>query len=157
MVRPYLRRSGPEGKVVFVETHDSQSVEAPGRTPGKKNHDLTGLGAKQKVKMQVIQGGGKPREIPQNDLEWAEYLSYEAEQEKDDRNRRLLKYLADHILGTDLEGIFCSGKLLCEVKTINISDEEANIRASYKPIVQNTKDQLEKPFFTKLKIMYHKG
>lgn len=51
------------------------------------------------MKIQVIQGGGKPREISQNDLEWAECLSYEAEQEKDDRNRRFLKYLADHILG----------------------------------------------------------
>ena len=67
---------------------------------------MTGLGAKQKVKMQVIQGGGKPREISQNDLEWAEYLSYEAEQEKDDRNRRFLKYLAHHILGrSDLKVI----------------------------------------------------
>jgi len=51
----------------------------------------------------------------------------------------------------DLEGILCSGKVLCEVKTINISDEEAKIRASDKPIVQNTKDQLEKFFFTKLR------
>ena len=51
----------------------------------------------------------------------------------------------------DLEGILGSGKVLCEVKTINISDEEANILASDKPIVQNTKDQLEKPFFSKLR------
>ena len=51
----------------------------------------------------------------------------------------------------DLEGIFCSGKLLCEVKTINISDEEAYIRAIDKPIVQNTKYQLARPFFMKLR------
>ncbi len=51
----------------------------------------------------------------------------------------------------DLGGIWCFGKVLCEVKTINISDEEAKVRASDKPIVQNTQAQLEKPFFVKLR------
>ena len=52
----------------------------------------------------------------------------------------------------DLEGVLCSRKVLCEVKTINISDKEAEVRASDKPIVQTTPDQLEKAFFdTKLK------
>ena len=45
----------------------------------------------------------------------------------------------------------CSGKVLCEVKTINISDEEAKVRASEKPIVRTTQDQLEKAFFDKLR------
>jgi len=51
----------------------------------------------------------------------------------------------------DLEGVLCSGKVLCEVKTINISDEEAKVRASDKPIVRNTQDKLENPFFDKLR------
>lgn len=51
----------------------------------------------------------------------------------------------------DLEGVFGSGKVLCEVKTINISDEEAKIRARDKPIARNTQDQLRKPFFVKLR------
>ena len=51
----------------------------------------------------------------------------------------------------DLEGVLCSGKVLCEVKTINISDKEAKIRASDKPIVRTTQDQLEKAFFDKFR------
>jgi hypothetical protein len=51
----------------------------------------------------------------------------------------------------DLEGVLCSGKVLCEVKTINISDGEAKVRASDKPIVRTTQDQLEKAFFQKLR------
>jgi hypothetical protein len=51
----------------------------------------------------------------------------------------------------DLEGVLCSGKVFCEVKTINISDKEAEIRASNKPIARNTPDQLEEAFFDKLR------
>jgi hypothetical protein len=50
----------------------------------------------------------------------------------------------------DLEGVFPSCKVLCEVKTINISDEEAKIRASDKYIARTTQDQLEEGFFRKL-------
>jgi len=57
----------------------------------------------------------------------------------------------------DLEGVLFSGKVLCEVKTINISKEEADIRASDIPIVQNTQIQLEKPFFDKLMSCIKKG
>jgi hypothetical protein len=44
----------------------------------------------------------------------------------------------------------CSDKVLCEVKTSNISDEEAKIRASDKPIARTTLGKLENPFFVKL-------
>ncbi|MGO8762767.1 MAG: hypothetical protein ACLP2P_03700 [Desulfobaccales bacterium] len=51
----------------------------------------------------------------------------------------------------DLEGVLSSDKVLCEVKTINISDEEAIVRASDKPIAGNTQNQLVKGFFDKLR------
>jgi len=51
------------------------------------------------MQLKVIQGGGQPRELSQNDREWAEYLYYEAERVSDPRHRRFFKYLSNHILG----------------------------------------------------------
>lgn len=57
----------------------------------------------------------------------------------------------------DLEGVLCSGKVLCEVKTINISDDEAIIRSSAKPIAQTTQDKLDKAFLDKLRLCLAKA
>lgn len=57
----------------------------------------------------------------------------------------------------DLEGILPSGKVLCEVKTINISDDEASIRASDKLIARQTSDQLEDGFLKKIGVRYKKS
>ena len=51
----------------------------------------------------------------------------------------------------DLQGVLDSTKVLCEVKTINISDEETRARRT--PVAREIKDQLEQGFFNKL--MYH--
>lgn len=48
----------------------------------------------------------------------------------------------------DLQGIIDSVKVLCEVKTINISDEEAQARCG--DITREIKAQLEQGFFNKL-------
>lgn len=49
----------------------------------------------------------------------------------------------------DLQGVLDSTKVLCEVKTINISDEEARARCT--PVAREIKAQLEQGFFNKLR------
>ena len=49
----------------------------------------------------------------------------------------------------DLEGTLCTLKVLCEVKTINVSDREALARRN--GTVRKTTDRLEPGFFNKLK------
>lgn len=51
------------------------------------------------MQLKVIQGGGQPRELSQNDLEWAQHLYYEADKVSDPRHRRFFKFLSNHILG----------------------------------------------------------
>jgi hypothetical protein len=48
----------------------------------------------------------------------------------------------------DLEGFLLSGRMLCEVKTVNISDEE--VRARKTPAARFNSDQLPEGFFRKL-------
>src|SRR4030042_4873803 len=49
----------------------------------------------------------------------------------------------------DLEGTLCTLKVLCEVKTINVSEEEALLRRN--GTVGTTTNRLETGFFNKLK------
>ncbi|MDD3580086.1 MAG: hypothetical protein PHW74_03575 [Desulfobacca sp.] len=51
------------------------------------------------MQLKVIQGGGQPRELSEEDLAWAQFLSQEAEQVSDYRHRRICKFLSNHILG----------------------------------------------------------
>lgn len=49
-------------------------------------------------RLKVIHGGGKPRELTEEDYQWAAYLRYMAEKETDPQGIRILTYLAAHIL-----------------------------------------------------------
>lgn len=49
-------------------------------------------------RLKVIQGGGKPREITEEDYRWAVYLRYMAQKETDPIGIRILTCLAAHIL-----------------------------------------------------------
>ena len=58
------------------------------------------------MQLKVIQGGGQPRELSENDLDWAWYLLDESQRVSDPRHRRFFKFLSNHILGRpDLEVI----------------------------------------------------
>ena len=58
------------------------------------------------MQLKVIQGGGQPRELSENDLDWVEFLFDESQRVSDPRHRRFFKFLSNHILGKpDLEVI----------------------------------------------------